>query len=160
MEANFFSRLKQFTKGIRRHVADKKVLQGDVSMVGKKKMGYDVYNNICELFMKENGEEYNFCTCFLSLKWNLMARSENVVHAHIFYVHWDANCLVFCFVKSKGDQTGRNRDQEWHVYSNPHTPSICPVLALACYIFSNPGIFCIGTEETEELDELSVEAEV
>ena len=40
-----------------------------------------------------------------------MARSENVVHAHMFHVTWDNDSLVFCFAKSKSDQTGRNRDQ-------------------------------------------------
>jgi len=49
MDPYFFTELKQFTKGIRRHVADKKVLEGDVSIIGKKKMGFDVYKKICEL---------------------------------------------------------------------------------------------------------------
>ena len=82
-----------------------------------------------------------------------MARSENVVQAHILYVFWDANCLVFCFVKSKGDQMGQNRDQEWHVYANPHNPEIFPVLTLACYIFANPGIFCVSMDEEEDQPE-------
>ena len=43
MQTNFFDDLKQFTKGIRRHVADKKVKEGDTTMVGKIKMGFDVY---------------------------------------------------------------------------------------------------------------------
>jgi len=147
MQTNFFDDLKQFTKGIRRHVADKKVLEGDVTMVGKKKMGYDVYKKLCEKFLEEEGEEYIFARAFLTLEWNLMARSENVVNAHILHVHWDADCLVFRFVKSKGDQTGKNRDQEWHVYANPHTPAVCPVLALGCYIFENPGVFLMSTED-------------
>ncbi len=78
---------------------------------------------------------------FLCLEWNLIARLENIVHAHILYVHWDADCLVFCCVKSNGDQTRWNSDQEWHVYANPHNAEICPVLALACYIFANPGMY-------------------
>ena len=150
MEPNFFVSLKQFTKGIRRHVADKKEIEGDVSIIGKKKMGFDVYQKICELFLKEEGDEFIFARAFLCLEWNLMARSENVVHAHILHVEWVADCLVFRFVKSKGDQTGRNSDQEWHVFANPHNPEICPVLALACYIFSNPGIFQEGEEEVVE----------
>ena len=147
MQANFFENLKQFTKGIRRHVADKKVLEGDVNIIGKRKMGFDVYKKICELFLKEEGEEFVFARAFLCLEWNLMARSENVVHAHILHVEWNADSLVFRFVKSKGDQTGRNSDQEWHVFANPHNPEICPVLALACYLFSNPGIFSAADME-------------
>ncbi len=93
MQTNFFDNLKQFTKGIRRHVADKKLLEGDVTMVGKKKMGYDVYKKLCEKFLEEEGEEYIFARAFLTLEWNLMARSEIVVNAHILHVHWDADCL-------------------------------------------------------------------
>ena len=48
--------------------------------------------------------------------------------------------IAFCFAKSKTDQAGRNKDQVWHVYAIPNNPITCPVLALACYIFSNPGI--------------------
>ena len=103
--------------------------------------------------MKEEGEEFIFAHAFLTLEWNLMARSENVEHVHILHVSWDADCLMFCFVKSKGDQMGRNRDQEWHVYANPHNPKICPVLAFACYIFANPGIFCVSMDEEEDQPE-------
>ncbi len=79
------------------------------------------------------------------------------MHAHILHVHWDANCLVFHFVKSKGDQMGQNSDEEYNVYANPHNPQICPDLAVACYIFTNPGIF---TDETEvQEDGVEVEAQ-
>ena len=33
-----------------------------------------------------------------------------------------------------------NRLQPWHVYANPGHPSICSILALAKYLFSNPSI--------------------
>jgi hypothetical protein len=76
-----------------------------------------------------------------------MARSVSVVHAHILHIEWDADSLVFCLVKNKGDQTGHYSDQEWHVYANPHNPKIRPVLVLACYIFSNPGIFLAAADD-------------
>jgi hypothetical protein len=67
---------------------------------------------------------------------------------HTFlHIEWNADALVFCFVKSKGDQTGRSSNQEWRVYANPHNPKICPVLDLACYIFSNPEIFSAAAED-------------
>ena len=124
-------------------------------------MGFNVFKMICELMMKEHCEEYIFARAFLILELNLMARSENVVDAHILHVHWEDDCLVFRFVKSKGDQIGRNRDQEWHVYANPHNPAICPVLALACYIFSNPGVFSVSEDEiNNEQEDGEVEAQV
>ncbi len=96
-----------------------------------------------KLFMM--GEEFNFACSFLTLEWNLMAQSENVVHAHMFHITWENDSLVFLFMKS--DQTGKNRDQVWHVYANPNNPAVCPVLAMACYIFASPGIFGASTKE-------------
>jgi hypothetical protein len=66
-------------------------------------MDFKVYEQMCKLFLGEEGEEFIFARCFLTLEWNLMARSENVVHAHMFHVTWDNDSLVFRFVKSKGD---------------------------------------------------------
>jgi len=78
-----------------------------------------VYEKIFELFLKEESEEYLIARCFLTLEWNLMSRSENIVHAHLFHITWEDDCLVFCFAKGKTDQTGRNSDQVWHVYATP-----------------------------------------
>jgi hypothetical protein len=72
------------------------------------------------------------------------------VNAHILHFHWDADCLVFCFVKSKGDQTGKNRHQEWS--------SVCPVLALGCYIFANPGVFLMSTAEVDAMNGADVDS--
>ncbi len=85
--------------------------------------------------MAEEGEEYLFARCFLTLEWNLMVRLESIVHAHFFHITWEDDCLVFCFAKSKSDQMGRNSDQVWHVYAMPNNPFVCPVLDLATYIF-------------------------
>jgi len=106
---------------------------------------------MCELFLKEEGEEYLFARCFLTLEWNLMSRSENIVHAHLFHITWEDDCLAFHFAKSKTDQTGRNSDQVWHVYATPDKPATCPDLALATYLFANPGLTNVenftGTDE-------------
>jgi len=100
--------------------------------------------------MLEEGEEFLFARCFLTLEWNLMARSESIVHAHFFHIAWEDDCLVFRFAKSKTDQTGRNSDQVWHVYATPNKPCVCPVLALATYIFANPSLTYV--EECTEAD--------
>ena len=73
MQMNFFDNLKQFTKGIRRHVADKKVVEWDVTMNWKKKMGSNICKKICETFLHEGGEEFIFAHAFVTLEWNLMA---------------------------------------------------------------------------------------
>jgi hypothetical protein len=62
-------------------------------------MGFDVFIMIYEQFLKEEDKEFMFAPAFLCLEWNLMVRLENIVNAHIWYVHWDANWLVFCCKK-------------------------------------------------------------
>jgi hypothetical protein len=133
-------KLKMFMKGLKRHVASKKMESGDSQIVGKRKMDFKVYEKICEQFLKEEGEEFLFARCFLTLEWNLMARSESIVTANFFHITWEDDSLVFRFAKSKTDQTGRNTNQVWHVYATPDKPATCPVLALATYVFSNPGL--------------------
>ncbi len=73
MSVDVAEKLKIFIKGMKWHVTTKKMESGDVNMIGKKKMDYKVYEKLCELFMKEEGEEYLFARCFLTLEWNLMA---------------------------------------------------------------------------------------
>ncbi len=79
MHTEFAEKLKLFMKGMKRHVAAKKMEDGDSGIIGKKKMGFKVYEKICELFMKEEGEEFIFARCFLTLEWNLMASRENCI---------------------------------------------------------------------------------
>jgi hypothetical protein len=107
---------------------------GDSGIIGKKKMDFKVYENICELFMPEEGEEYLFAHCFLTLEWNLKD-----------------DRLAFRFAKSKMDQMGRNSDQVWHVYATPNNSCVCPVLALATYNFANPSL--TNVENFTEADE-------
>ena len=142
----FANNLKIFMKGMKRTVAAKKMEDGDSGIMGKKKMDFKVYE-----FLKEEGEEYLFARCFLTLEWNLMSRSENIVHAHLFHITWEDDCLAFRFAKSKTDQTGRTSNQVWHVYATPDKPATCPVLALATYLFANPGL--TNVENFTETDE-------
>ncbi len=147
----FAENLKIFMKGIKRHVAAKRMEDRDSEIIGKKKMDFKVYKKIYELFMAEEGKEYLFAHCFLTLEWSLMARSESIVHAHFSHITWEDDCLAFCFAKSKTDQTGRNSNQVWHVYATLNNPCVCPVLALATYIFANPSL--TNVENFTETDE-------
>ena len=143
--------LKIFMKGMKQTVATKKMEDGVSGIIGLKQMDFKVFEKNCALFLKENGEEFVFARCLLVLGWNLMSKSDNIVHAHLFHITWEDNCLVFRFAKSKTDQTGRNSDQVWHVYATPDKPATCPVLALATYVFANPGLTNVETfTETEE----------
>ncbi len=106
-------------------------------------MGWKCYENMGRLFLEGDDPEYSFGHCFLTLEWNLMSHSENVVDCHAKNILWADDSLFFSFPKSKMDQMGKNADSVWHVYAtshNSHNPITCPVLALAPYLFSIPGI--------------------
>ena len=81
-----------------------------------------------------------FAHCFFTIEWNLMARADNVVHMSVEHIEWNDDCLVFYFATTKTDQNGEKQRLPWHVYSNPLKPHICPVLAMAKYVLSTPGI--------------------
>jgi len=86
-----------------------------------------------------DGGDALFAHAFITLEWNLMARSDNVKSVQVSHIEWRHDCLVVFFGKSKGDQTGEN-DEPWHVYSNPLDPTICPVLSLAKYLIVHQDI--------------------
>ena len=142
----FNQKLKQFLSGISKKVTNEKVKRGDAGRIGKKKMDFAVYKTICEKMMEEEDKEFIFARLFLILEWNLMARSESVVHAHVNHITWSDDAIIFHFAKTKTDPFGKRSEQKWHVYSTPDCPATCPVLAMAQYIFSFPGTFC-GLEE-------------
>ena len=149
----FVKQLRQFMSGMRRRIQTDKVKHGDHSHQGKKRMGWDVYELMCKLLQEGENDEYTFANCFLTLEWNLMARSENVVNCHSENITWKDDALCFNFPKSKGDQYGKRSDAVWHVYATPHNPITCPHLALARYLFSNPGVLTEHEGDTEEKEE-------
>ena len=98
---------------------------------------------MCEILYKgegQTGSDYIFAHAFLTMEWNLMARSDNCLHMHMSHVQWYGNSLLFFFGKSKGNQAGEHSSEPWHVYANPQNPMICPVLALSKYLLSNPDV--------------------
>ena len=67
-----------------------------------------------------------------------MKRAENFVNAKIIHIAINNDSLVFQFSNPKGHQNGEDHVGPWHVYANPHEPHLCPVLALAWYLFAYP----------------------
>lgn len=79
-----------------------------------------------------------FSWAYLVLCWNLMARSDNVQMLLFEHIRWENDAMVVQFVKTKTDSTGAHTDPK-KVYANPVKPHICPVLALAVYVFDHHG---------------------
>ena len=90
--------------------------------------------------MSGDSDEYTFAHALLTIEWNLMARSDNVVHLSVEHIEWSGECLIFYFATTKTDQNGEKQRLPWHVYSNPLKPHICPVLAFSKYVLSHPGV--------------------
>jgi hypothetical protein len=74
---------------------------------------------------------------FMVLLWNLCARSvgpASVMHKHI---SWSQDALIIDAAMSKGNQDG-TRTLPKHLYANPLEPWVCPIFALAVYVWSTP----------------------
>ena len=59
-----------------------KVEHGDPTSQGKNKMSWKVYELLCNILLEGDDEEYIFAHAFLTLEWNLMSHSENVVDCY------------------------------------------------------------------------------
>ena len=103
-------------------------------------MSLQIYSLLCDYFMQQPDDDTILYNTFLILEWNLMTRSDIVTSYHLNHIEWRNDSLVIFFAHSKGDQEGVNRREPWHIYDNPGQPSICPISALAKYLFSHPSI--------------------
>ena len=119
MEAGFKKDLSQFMSGMKRHVAAKKRESGVSLDEGKRAMSFEVYRKMCEELYSGEGDDYLFAHAFLTMEWNLMARSDNCVNMYLQHIQWKSDCLVYYFGTSKGNQTGERAHDPWHIYSNP-----------------------------------------
>ena len=118
MPPEFQKDLTTFQRGMKRKVTSEKVKSGRSLEEGKKPMNFDVYKLMCKKLLQMEKDEGAFAHLFLILEWNLMARASNCLLLHLGHIEWRNDCLVFFFGKSKGDQTGENSNNPWHVYSN------------------------------------------
>ena len=64
-------------------------------------------------------------------------------------IWWRRLTIVWIFTfllwKIQKKQTGDASDRPWHVYSNPNSPHICPVLDLAKYLLTHPDLLQEGS---------------
>lgn len=133
--------LQLYIKGSKRlNLAAKQTL-GLKIMEGKRHMTPVVFEKFAQILFESPKPEHVFAHCFFILDWNLMKRAENCVNANVTHISFRNDSLVFEFAKSKSNQDGEEHLGPWHIYANPFKPHICPVLALARYLFTFPHIF-------------------
>ena len=131
--------LSLFIEGMKRIETAAKRHLGLKIQKGKDALTWEGYEYTARtLFLSGEPKDVYFHT-FLVLDWNLMKRAENCVDAKINNISFKDDSLVFEFEKSKTRQTG-DPFGPWHVYSNPEKPWLCPVLALARYLFCYPEV--------------------
>ena len=85
-------------------------------------MSYEVYKKLCKLLSEGEGDDYALAHVFITLEWNLLARSDKFLTMNVNHVQWDNDSLVFYFSKTKGDQSGYKPGDPWHIYLNPNNP--------------------------------------
>ena len=128
-----------FIEGMKRTETAAKRILGLKIQKGKDPLSWEGYEYCARtLFLSGEMKDVYFHT-FLVLDWNLMKRAENCVDAKINNISFQDDSLVFEFEKCKTRQTG-DPFGPWHVYSNPEKPWLCPVLALARYLFCYPEV--------------------
>ena len=66
-----------------------------------------------------------------------MCRNDSLDSLMLQHIEWRGDALIVEEQGGKGDQKGAERYGK-SVYANPFQPTICPVLALAVYVFASP----------------------
>ena len=127
--------LQTLLNGYKRKVSDLKLAGKMRVFEGKYHLSFQGYRVLAEhLFTSEDFNQMLFGWPYLVLQWNLIARTNTVASMMMEHISWEGDALLISTPKHKGDQEGANCFSR-HVYANPVTPGICPVLALAILTF-------------------------
>jgi hypothetical protein len=86
MNTELQRKISMFLSGMKRTVASEKVARSESLNEGKRPMSFAVYSTMCNLMYHGGDDEYLFAHCFLTLEWNLMARSDNCVNMGINHI--------------------------------------------------------------------------
>ena len=103
---------------------------------GKYHVPFEGYQLLAKLiFHSARFDQFLFAWPFLVLQWNLITRTSMVSSMMMEHIGWEGDALLISTPKHKGDQEGEHCFAR-HLYANPTTPHICPVLALAVLTFA------------------------
>jgi hypothetical protein len=139
-------KLEKFLRGYKKREAAMRLAGEKNVFEGKHPISFTGYQIVARKFMEMKPEKTDtaiintwnlmmFGWAWLTLSWNLMARSASVSSIKLQHISWQDDSMVIAIPKSKTDQEGDNCFPR-HVYANPLVPSICPILALAVLVFS------------------------
>jgi hypothetical protein len=125
-------------KGLKRRLTDA-LARGDGTLkIGKDPMKFDLYKGSSLLLLKSSKKDACFAHLFQILSWNLMCRASNTVKIFLHHMDWTQDALCIMFANQKNDQLGEKPKDPRHIYANPLSPEICPILSLGLYFLTHP----------------------
>ena len=133
--ANFGIELGNLYRGLHRKIA--KAGRHQQATTGKEPMTPELLRLVSRWFLEWNTADGVFARAYLLLTWSLMCRVNSTAVLKLANFQWiDFDCLGITFGHTKVDQFGDDSAHLRHIYSNPHDPLVCPVLALAMFFTS------------------------
>jgi hypothetical protein len=120
-----------------RRVVQKKKQDGEMDMhEGKYPLSFSGYRYLAKKAMAQTTDFplAVFAHIFLLLCWNLIARCVSVSSIMFQHISWEEDAMVIVFPTTKSDKTGKN-SAPIHVFANPTSPEICPILWLGVFIW-------------------------
>ena len=140
---SFDEELKQFFRGLKREVAQRRRNEGEVDggdrgrkqREGKHPLPFEVYSELMGLFIAHSSDERcMWGHAYSVLSWNMMCRCNNTGAVHSTRMGWVGDCLTIFFAVTKCDQEGEKPKNPFHIYANPTAPEVCPILALSLFL--------------------------
>ena len=124
----FKTEMKVFLANYKKKFATAKQ-KGEVTEQASEKLSSGVYRFLSLQAIKDGN---SFLWAWLTMQWNLMCRSINVQTILLEHFNVDGDAFTEKFFKTKSGQGGEQSYGK-HVYANPLTPEICPILSFAVH---------------------------
>jgi len=149
--------LGRYTSGFKRVKNQRKQDGEEDADEGKQPMQFSGYEWLALRGVQATGDysQAVFAWVFLLFAWNLISRGRNIGKLMFEHLSWQDDALTVRMYVKKQDQEGKDCKAK-HVFANPIKPWICPILALAVYIFTQgplqPGskMLIFGNESAED----------
>ena len=125
---------KAFYKGFQKDIAQRKLDGKMKTKEGKNAATFQQYEMIARMALFA-AASFPLVHVFVVLCWNLMCRSHSAAVLMYAHISTGADCLTFVLPKQKNDVEGEKGFAK-HVYANPFNPTLCPVFALALWVFT------------------------
>ena len=119
-----------FFKGLRRLDAQMRASGEQAVVEGKSPISFGLSKWIAMAFIRKSN---TFAHLYLVLICKLMCRANNTASIRLNHLNWVQDCFGVFFAKTKCDQEGDHPKDPKHVYGNPCSPEICPLLSIGTY---------------------------